>query len=224
MTAITNIIAIDGPAGAGKSTVARAVADTLGYAFLDTGAMYRAATWWVLQRNVDFEDPEAIEDAVRVLPLEMREEAGRSRVWVGEHEVTDDIRTAAITDTIWRVDEVPGVRRHLVELQRAFGAKQPTVAEGRDMGTVVFPNARCKIYLDAQPEVRARRRTDELQARGQEADYETILAAIRERDHRGMTRADSPLRPAPDAVRIDTSGMSLKEAVDAIVREARRTK
>lgn len=223
MTAITDIIAIDGPAGAGKSTVARGVADALGYAFLDTGAMYRAATWWVLRHNIDFDDPRAIEDAVRVLPLEMREEAGRSRVWVGEHEVTDDIRTSAVTDNIWRVDEVPGVRRHLVELQRAFGAKQPTVAEGRDMGTVVFPDARCKIYLDAQPEVRARRRTDELQARGQEADYETVLAAIRERDHRGMTRADSPLRPAPDAVRIDTTGMSLKEAVDAIVREARKT-
>lgn len=223
MTAITDIIAIDGPAGAGKSTVARGVADALGYAFLDTGAMYRAATWWVLRHNIDFDDPRAIEDAVRVLPLEMREEAGRSRVWVGEHEVTDDIRTSAVTDNIWRVDEVPGVRRHLVELQRAFGAKQPTVAEGRDMGTVVFPDAPCKIYLDAQPEVRARRRTDELQARGQEADYETVLAAIRERDHRGMTRADSPLRPAPDAVRIDTTGMSLKEAVDAIVREARKT-
>ncbi|MFO7774221.1 MAG: (d)CMP kinase [Candidatus Hydrogenedentota bacterium] len=223
MTAITDIVAIDGPAGAGKSTVARGVADALGYAFLDTGAMYRAATWWVLRHNIDFDDPRAIEDAVRVLPLEMREEAGRSRVWVGEHEVTDDIRTSAVTDNIWRVDEVPGVRRHLVELQRAFGAKQPTVAEGRDMGTVVFPDARCKIYLDAQPEVRARRRTDELQARGQEADYETVLAAIRERDHRGMTRADSPLRPAPDAVRIDTTGMSLKEAVDAIVREARKT-
>ena len=224
MGAITDIIAIDGPAGAGKSTVARSVADALEYAFLDTGAMYRAATWWVLRRNVDLNDPQAIEDAVRALPLEMREEEGRSRVWVGEHEVTDDIRTSTITDNIWRVDEVPGVRRHLVELQRAFGAQQPTVAEGRDMGTVVFPDARCKIYLDADPEVRARRRTEELHARGQEADYETILAAIRERDHRGMTRADSPLRPAPDAVRIDTTGMSLKEAVDAIVREARRTK
>lgn len=218
---IVDIVAIDGPVGAGKSSVGRRTAEVLGYAFLDTGAMYRAATWWALHKNVDLNDAQALVEATGAMPLDMREEEGRLHVMVGDHDITEIIRTPEVTRQIYRLDQVPGVRKHLVTLQRAFGARRPTVAEGRDMGTVVFPKARCKVYLDASLEERTRRRALELEAKGLPVDMEQLREEIRERDEKAMTRAASPLRRADDAHVVDTTGRSFDEVVAAIVELAR---
>ncbi len=224
MRADTDIVAIDGPAGVGKSSVAREVARRLGYRYLDTGAMYRAATWWALHTGVDLDDPEAVAEATRNLPLEMREEDGEPRVFAGEHEITDAIRTSEVTRHIGRIDQVPAVREHLVEMQRRIGALGPTVAEGRDMGTVVFPRARVKIFVDASLDARARRRWDQLRQKGIEADYSRIRAEIHERDEQNRNRKLAPLRAAEDAVRVDTTEMSFEEVVEEILRIVRGSK
>lgn len=218
---ITDIIAIDGPAGAGKSTVAKQVAEALGFALLDTGAMYRAATWWALHRGVDLDNPDAVASATREMPLEMREENGRLKILVNGIDVTEVIRSQEVTRQIFKLDQNPGVRRHLAALQRAFGATQATVAEGRDIGTVVFPKAKCKIFLDASLDERARRRAEQLRAQGVETDLEALSREIADRDRRACERKESPLRRADDAVLVDTTSMTLDEVVDGIVHLAR---
>lgn len=215
------IVAIDGPAGAGKSSVARQVARELGFAFLDTGAMYRAATLRALQHGIPLDDKEALVVSTEVMALDMEEHPEGLRVFVDGVEVTDDIRTPEVTRSIFRLDQIPGVRRRLVALQREFGCRRPTVAEGRDIGTVVFPNARCKIYLDASLECRAKRRADELEERGVLVDYEALKREIAERDAQSMEREDSPLRRAEDAVLVDTSFMTLAEVTARLVQIAR---
>ena len=217
MDEIRDIVAIDGPAGAGKSTVARRVAGALGYAFLDTGAMYRAATWRALHQGINLDDPAATERSTQAMALEMAD----GRVRVDDHDVTQVIRTAEVTRNVYKLDQNPHVRAHLVDLQRAFGVRQPTVAEGRDMGTVVFPRAKCKIYLDASLDARARRRADELQAAGTNVDLDVLREEIRVRDEKAMTRAVAPLRPAQDAIVIDTTSMTADEVVQRIANLAR---
>ena len=217
MKDITHVVAIDGPAGAGKSTVAQRVAQALGMAFLDTGAMYRAVTWWVLGQALDLDDPEALAAAARDVPLEMREDM----VLVAGRDVSAAIRSPEVTRQIHRLDQNPAVRAHLVQLQQAFGARQPTVAEGRDIGTVVFPRAKCKVYLDASLDERTRRRAAQLAAQGFEVDREALRLEIFERDRKSIERTESPLRRADDAVLIDTTGMGLDEVVDQIVGLAR---
>jgi len=221
MSEATEIVAIDGPAGAGKSTVARRAARRLGFAFLDTGAMYRAATWRALQHGVPLDDSDALIACTRTMDLDLSGDPDEVRVQVDGTDVTQAIRTPEVTRAIHELDNIPEVRAHLVQLQRRFGEAQPTVAEGRDIGTVVFPQARCKIYMDASPRERARRRAEELRAAGQPADPERIEAEIRERDEHNLTRAASPLRKAPDAVVLDSTRLTLDEAVDAVVRLAR---
>ena len=221
MDEISDVVAIDGPAGAGKSTVARRVADTLGYAFLDTGAMYRAATWRALDRGVALDDPAALAESTRAMQFAVKEEGGGLRVWVDGQDVTDAIRTPEVTRAIYHLDHNPEVRACLVALQQAVGAQQPTVAEGRDIGTVVFPKARCKIYLDASLDERVRRRAEELEAKGMAVDRSVLREEIRRRDEKDMGRAISPLRCAPDAMRVDTTGMTLDEVVEKIVALAR---
>ncbi|MCC6142316.1 MAG: (d)CMP kinase [Candidatus Hydrogenedentes bacterium] len=215
------IVAIDGPAGAGKSTVARRVAAELGFAFLDTGAMYRAATWWAMHQAVDLDDPDALAANTRCMQLSIEECRSGQCVVVNGQDVTDAIRTPEVTRQIFRLDQIPAVREQLVALQQAFGARQPTVAEGRDMGTVVFPQARCKIYLDASLEERTRRRARDLRQKGYDVDEAALREEIRERDEHGMKRATSPLRPAADAIHLDTSNLSQDEVVDRIVQIAR---
>jgi CMP/dCMP kinase len=217
----TRIVAIDGPAGAGKSTVARNVAEALGFAYLDTGAMYRAATWRAMHHRVDLDDPSALADSTRAMQLDMREEEGVLRVFVDGKEVTRAIRTPEVTRLIYKLDQNPEVRRRLVEVQRQFGERQPTVAEGRDIGTVVFPKARCKIYLEADLEERARRRARQLAESGIEADVAKLAEEIHERDEKSRQRADSPLRQAEDAVLVDTTGMSPAQVVQTLVELAR---
>lgn len=218
---ITAIVAIDGPAAAGKSTTARRVAASLEFQFLDTGAMYRAATWWALENRIDLDDAEALAQATREMPLDMREENGVTRVWVAGRDITGAIRTPEVTRVIYKLDEVPAVRRRLVELQREVGARRPTVAEGRDIGTVVFPGARCKIYLDASLDERTRRRARDLEEKGHAVDVAVLRAEIHLRDERAMARADSPLRPAEDAYHLDTSNMTPDAVAEAIVARAR---
>lgn len=221
MEEITGIVAIDGPAGAGKSSVARQVARELGYAFLDTGAMYRAATWWALEQGVDLDDPDALAASTQSMQLDITEENGIQRVEVNGRDVTEAIRSPEVTRQIYRLDQNAEVRAHLVDLQHDFGAKQPTVAEGRDIGTVVFPKAKCKIYLDASVDERTRRRAAELDAKGIEVDFDALREEIRERDEKSICREVSPLRRADDAVLVDTTHMTPQEVVKTIVEMAR---
>jgi CMP/dCMP kinase len=217
----TQIVAIDGPAGAGKSSVSRQVAKELGFAFLDTGAMYRAATWRALRDDIPLSNQEALVASTVDMALELEETPEGLCVHVDGQDVTDAIRSPEVTRQIWRLDQIPGVRRRLVELQRRFGCRRPTVAEGRDIGTVVFPSARCKIYLDASLHCRARRRAAELEAKGLDVNITELIQEIGERDAQSMNREDSPLRRAEDAVLVDTTDMTYDQVVARLVQLAR---
>ncbi len=221
MSEATQIVAIDGPAGAGKSTVAKRVARELGFAFLDTGAMYRAATWRALKHAVNLDDAQALAASTDAMDLVMEETPGGQRVVVDGEDVARAIRTPEVTRLIFKLDQNSAVRRTLVGLQRRFGERQPTVAEGRDIGTVVFPKAKCKIFLDASLECRTRRRAEDLKKAGQPVDLDKLRAEIHDRDEKSRNRADSPLRQADDAVPVDTSGMTIDEVVAEIARLAR---
>ena len=222
MSEATQIVAIDGPAGAGKSTTAKHVARILGFAFLDTGAMYRSATWWALDQGVDLDDPEALAANTAKMTLEIEETDRGQVVRVNSVDVSDAIRTPAITNLIYKLDQNSSVRAQLVALQRRFGEQQPTVAEGRDIGTVVFPKAKCKIFLDASLDARTERRARQLQEKGSPVDLEKLRADLHERDEQSRNRADSPLRQADDAILLDTTMLTFEEAVDEIVALARK--
>jgi cytidylate kinase len=214
------IIAIDGPSGAGKGTVARALAATLQYRHIDTGAMYRAVAWKARHDGLDLHD----EAAVAALAARARFEL-EGRTAVDGHDVTREIRTSAIDEAAAIVARHPAVRRVLVERQREYGQNGGIVMEGRDIGTVVFPGADVKLYLDATPDERARRRAaDEAHAAGREAaGIERVAEALEARDHSDRTRAASPLLAAPDAVYLDTTGVPVHDVVEqalAIVRRA----
>ena len=217
MSSATKIIAIDGPVGTGKSTVAKEVARRMGFAFLDTGAMYRAATWRALHLGLSLDDAPALAESTRAMKLEICENENGQQVLVDGHDVTDAIRTPEITKLIYKLDQEPAVRRHLVALQQSFGEMQPTVAEGRDIGTVVFPKAKCKIYLDASVDVRAERRALQMEEKGMTVDRDQLKADIADRDHKSMTRADSPLRQAEDAILVDTSHLTIEEVVERLL-------
>ncbi len=218
---LSRIVAIDGPAGAGKSSVSKEVAKRLGIAFLDSGAMYRAATWWAMDQGVDLNDPEALARSTEELPLDLRFDNDELHVIVNQRDITEEIRTPEVTRNIKYLDGLQGVRAPLVRIQRAVASRRPTVAEGRDMGTVVFPNARCKIYLDASIEERTQRRAKQLAEQGTEADLEALRAEIEERDQNDMTREVAPLRKAQGAYTLDTSSLSFEEVVQEIVQRAK---
>jgi len=221
MSEATQILAIDGPAGAGKSSTAKEAARQLGFAFLDTGAMYRAATWWALEQGLSLDDPDAMAESTRSMDLDIQNTASGQRVFVNGREVTDAIRLPEITKLIYKLDQNPEVRRHLVALQQRFGEKQPTVAEGRDIGTVVFPKAKCKIYMDAAIEERAHRRAKEMERKGLAVNLAELCADIAERDRQSMERKDSPLRRADDAILLDTTQLDFDAAVAEVLRIAR---
>jgi cytidylate kinase len=213
------IIAIDGPAGAGKSATARELAVRLGLPYLDTGAMYRAVA--LLARRAGLEELDADGKARVVglaerLAVSFRGDPRSQRVILDGEDVTEALRAPDVSQMASVVSAIPDVRRHMVRRQRELAARSGGVVEGRDIGTVVFPDATLKVFLTAEPEVRARRRFDELGRRGVAANWEDVLEDQRERDRRDSTRADSPLRPAEGAVVLDTSRLTLAEVVDAL--------
>lgn len=211
------IIAIDGPAGSGKSTVAKIVADRLGYVYIDTGAMYRAVAVKSIEAAVPLDKPDMIVELANHLDMRFQTIAGMRHIFADGDDVTEAIRTPEATRLSSPVSAIPGVRHRLVELQRKMGWEGGVVMEGRDIGTYVFPNAQVKAFLTASPEERARRRCKDLEQAGQPCDPVTVAAGIRERDERDSSRAMAPLKKADDAVLIDTDGMSIEDVVNAII-------
>jgi cytidylate kinase len=211
------IIAIDGPAGAGKSTVARAVAARLGCLYIDTGAMYRSVALKALQEKLDLNDPQSLAAAAERAEIRLQTADGGTRVWLDGREVTREIRTPAVSEASSLVSAVPAVREAMVRQQRQWGTAGGVVMEGRDIGTVVFPHADLKVFLDASPAERARRRAAELASQGVPVSLESMTAQIAERDTRDTQRSASPLTIAPDAVRIDTDGLSPGDVVERIL-------
>ncbi|MBI1849070.1 MAG: (d)CMP kinase [Planctomycetes bacterium] len=210
------MITIDGPAGAGKSTAARSLANDLGLRYLDTGAMYRAVTWIALRDQVDFSSDAALEAAAKALRLDMPADG---RVVAAGVDVTRDIRNAEVTRNVSRVAAVSGVRRVMVERQRAFAVEGGLVAEGRDMATVVFPDADFKFYLDASPTERAKRRVQEIHERGGEASLADVEADIRRRDAYDSSREASPLRRGTDTLYVDTTHLDPRAVVQALLEK-----
>lgn len=222
------IIAIDGPSGVGKSTVAKAVAKKLGFSCLDTGAMYRAVAWQALQNGVALDDDAALGEIARTYDIEFGHVEGDpvpKRVFIGGAEVTDAIRTAEIDKAVSPTSAAPSVRAALVDQQRRIGNAGDYVVEGRDIGTVVFPNAEVKVFLTASDEERAHRRVRQNVDRGiGSIDYDEVLADLRRRDEHDSNRATSPLRPAEDAVHLDSTGTYIEDVIDqicALANEAR---
>lgn len=206
------IITIDGPAGAGKSTVARALARRLGFRFLDTGAMYRAVALAALRRGLDWDAPDDMARLVQKLDVQTAGE----RILLNGEDVTEAVRTSEVTAVTRYAAGNPQVRAFLVELQRKLAGKDNVVTEGRDQGTVAFPMAECKIFLTASPEERARRRLRDLQTQGEPVTLEQVLAAQERRDREDATRAVGPLVPAADAIEVYTDGLSLDQVVDKL--------
>jgi CMP/dCMP kinase len=217
------IIAIDGPAGAGKSTVARAVARRLGYLFINTGAMYRAVAWKALREGIPLDDAVAVGRLAGESSIELTGDVDSMRVLIGGRDITGEIATPQVGWAASIVSSISAVRRALVARQQRIGRAGGVVMEGRDIGSKVFPDAEVKIYLDASPEARARRRYDEDFVRGVAvASLEEMKREIELRDHRDTTRADSPLTRAEDAIYIDSSEMTVDEVVDRILEIARQ--
>jgi len=214
-------IAIDGPAGAGKSTVARRLAEALGYLYIDTGAMYRAATWLTRKNGLSLDNGQAIADLASssdiVLKPADETSEGRIRVFVDGEEVTRAIRTREITEWASPVSALAPLRTVLVKKQQLLASSGAAVLDGRDIGTVVLPDAGLKIFLTASPDVRARRCLIDLEKQGEKASFDELLKAINERDHRDSTRDVSPLTKSPDAVEVSTDNLSIDEVVDKLM-------
>jgi CMP/dCMP kinase len=210
-------IAIDGPAGAGKSTAARLVAQRLGYLYIDSGAMYRTVALQALRRGVNPDDDGALTRLAEETHVRFKPGAGTVRVCLDGRDVSHDIRTSEVTALSSRVSVVPGVREALVRQQRELGARGGVVMEGRDIGTVVFPHAEVKVFLEASLDERAVRRVTELRTKGFDVCFSEIRCDIEERDQRDAWREVSPMRPAADAVRIVTDELSIDEVVERIL-------
>jgi cytidylate kinase len=211
------VVAIDGPAGAGKSTIAKRLAERLGFIYIDTGAMYRAVALWALRQKLDVEDMHRMEQLAVAAEIEL--EPGRIRL--NGEDVTEAIREPEVSNAASRIAVISGVRRAMVAKQRAIGERTSVVMEGRDIGSVVFPDAQVKIFLDAKPGVRVRRRLQDVRAAGETISEDALAAQIAERDKRDSTRAEAPLTQAPDAVYLDSTPLSIEEVEEAILRIVR---
>jgi len=211
------VVAIDGPSGAGKSTIARRLASRLGFVYIDTGAMYRAVALWAERQGVDPADMHRAEQLAIAAQIEL----APGRILLNGEDVTEAIRRPEISNGASKISAVPGVRRAMVGKQREIGEQTSVVMEGRDIGTVVFPQADVKVFLDANPAERVRRRYVELAAKGETISSEQLASEMRERDQRDTTRADAPLSQAPDAVYLDSTSMGIEEVEEAILRIVR---
>ena len=215
------VVAIDGPAGAGKSTIARAIAARLGYIYIDTGAMYRAVGLWALKIGIPLDDPHKLDELARHATIQFvpgESASSACGVLLNGEDVTAEIRDRAVSEAASKVSTYPGVRRAMVDEQRRMAADASVVMEGRDIGTVVFPDADVKIFLDASSHVRASRRVDELREKGLDAGTEAVAREMAERDLRDRTRTEAPLVQAPDAILLDTSGLTIAEVEEAVLK------
>lgn len=211
-------VAIDGPAGAGKSTVARRAAAELGFVYVDTGAIYRAVALAVLDEKIDGADEAAVASLLKNTTVKLQWEQGVQHLLLNGADVTDRLRSPEVSDASSRISAFSAVRQFLLETQREVARQQSVIMDGRDIGTVVLPNAQVKIYLTASSATRADRRCKELREKGLEAAYEDVLRDIEERDYRDMHRKLAPLRRAEDAVLLDTSALTLTQSIEEAVR------
>ena len=207
------IVAIDGPAGSGKSTIAKLIANKYNFTYIDTGAMYRMITLYLLQQNIDFEDLKEIEDVLNNhINLDMKE----NKFFLNNKDVSQEIREPIISENVSKVASIKIVRDNLVSLQRKIASNKNVILDGRDIGTVVFPNAQVKIFLIASVEERANRRYKEFLEKNISISYEEVLKSLKERDFIDSTRKESPLVKAKDAIELDTTNLNLQEVVDFI--------
>lgn len=206
------IVAVDGPAGSGKSTISKLVAEKYKLTYLDTGAMYRMVAFYSLEKGIDLENPSEVEHMLKDFKIDIDGE----KFILNGVDVSHDIRTPRVTSVVSKAASIKAVREKLVELQREIGNGKRVILDGRDIGTVVFPNAHLKVFLVASPEERARRRLKEYREKGIESDYESVLKSIEERDHIDSTRVESPLKKADDAIEIDTSLLNIEEVSEEI--------
>lgn len=212
-----SVIAIDGPAGAGKSTVAKLVAQWLHYVYIDTGAMYRAVAWAAQEKKIGPANEDSLAELTRNLLIQLVYRDGQQRIIVDGRDISEEIRTPEISRSVSAISAIPAVRQALLELQRQLAAAGGVVMDGRDIGTCVLPNADVKIFLTATIEERARRRWLELQAKGFTNDYDQLRREIALRDKMDSERTTAPLKQAEDAILIDTSEMTIEQAADAII-------
>ncbi|MBO4609426.1 MAG: (d)CMP kinase [Lachnospiraceae bacterium] len=209
-------VAIDGPAGAGKSTIAKLCAKKMDLIYVDTGAMYRAVALYLLESGIDVNDRSAVAEKCKGAGVDIKYEDGVQNVYLNGTNVTGRLREEAVGNTASVTSAVPEVRAQIFSLQRGLAERGGVIMDGRDIGTVVMPDADVKIYLTASSEVRAKRRVLELEAKGEHPDFEEVKKDIEDRDHRDMTREISPLKQADDAILVDTSEMTIDEVVDKI--------
>jgi len=213
------IIAIDGPSGAGKSTAAQRLACRLGYRYVDSGALYRAVGWLVCEHALPLEDPDAIVVCLQRIPIELTFSNGTLQVWVGGQCVTAQLRSEAVARTASAVATIPGVRQVITAQLRQLGGQADMVMEGRDIGTVVFPDATVKFFLDASPTVRGQRRLQEMQQGGSPVTLGQVVEAMARRDSQDRARATAPLMRSPDARAIDTTDLTVDEVVQTMLSE-----
>lgn len=212
-------VAIDGPAGAGKSTMAKAAAKELGFIYIDTGALYRTVGLNALRNGADIENPESIEKTLTEnLSVELRFIDGEQRMFLNGEDVSLKIRTPEASMAASKVSAVPAVREYLFDLQKKLANENNCIMDGRDIGTVVLPDAKVKIFLTASPEARAKRRYKELIEKGMDVKYEDVLSEMKERDYNDSHRAIAPLKPASDAIFLDTSDIGLEDSVELIIK------
>ena len=215
-------VAVDGPAGAGKSTVSRRAAKILGLVYVDTGALYRAIGLYAIEKGIDTKDEQAVTSVLKDITVDLDNSGGEQRVLLCGEDVTGNIRTGAVSMAASDVSSYPEVRAFLLETQKKIAREKSVIMDGRDIGTVVLPEADVKVFLTADAQVRAKRRFLELTERKEKVDYNTILAEINERDHNDKNRAVAPLKQADDAILLDTSKMSFDESIQALVNIIRK--
>lgn len=212
------VVAIDGPAGSGKGTITKLVGEKLGLINIDTGAMYRCITLYMIRNKIDSEDKEKIEKMLKEIKIELKTEENIEKVYLNNEDVTNEIRTKEVNESVSQISHIVEIRKNITNLLRKVAEGKDVIMEGRDIGTNVFPNAKVKIYLDATPEERANRRLKQNIEKGIKSSYEEILENIKFRDNNDKTSKVAPLIQAKDAIYVDTSNLSIKEVTDRIIQ------